>query len=323
VHKSGFREYRWHDSARERPVWVDVWYPAAADNAERPIIYGLGAGSAALDAPLDSSDAPLPLIVMSHGAFGAARDYGWIGEYLARRGFVVAGVSHFGESWIYGPDTIESAAVTRLWVRPQDCSLAIDRILEHDDFDGHVDAARIGAIGHSSGGSTAIALGGATFDAAALAAYCQTAAAAADLGCKYGGESQDVVASAAAGASGSYRDARIRAIVALDPAVGPGYSAASLAAVRVPVFVVGSAQNDFLPFWNHAGHYAVNLPQATLLKLDAGEGHFVYLNCGTSELAANGIPLFIDRTGVDREGVHARLAPAIAYFLVTALNPSA
>ena len=318
----GFRQYQWLDSARTRPVWVDVWYPAAADTVEQPIVYGLGAGSAALDGALDSRDAPHPLIVMSHGAFGAARDYGWIAEYLARHGFVVAGVSHFGESWIYGPDTIEPAAVTRLWMRPPDCSFAIDRILEDDEFTGRVDAARIGAIGHSSGGATAIALGGATFDPTALAAYCHTDAAAGDLGCKYG-ESNGVIVPATAQASASYHDARVRAIVALDPAAGPGYSATSLAAVRVPVFVVGSEQNDFLPFRNHAGRYAANLPRATLLKLDAGEGHFVYLNCGTSELAANGVPLFIDRAGVDREAVHARLEPAIADFFVAALKPRA
>jgi len=74
----------------------------------QPIVYGLGAGLAALEGALDSRDPPLPLIVMSHGAFGAARDYGWIAEYLARHGFVVAGVSHFGESWIYGSSASES-----------------------------------------------------------------------------------------------------------------------------------------------------------------------------------------------------------------------
>ncbi len=322
MHQAGFRQYQWRDSARKRPVWVDVWYPVAADTAEQPIVYGLGTGSAALDGAIDSRDPPFPLIVMSHGALGAARDYGWIAEYLARRGFVVAGVSHFGESWIYGPDTIEPAAVTRLWMRPPDCSFAIDRILDHDDFTGRVDAARIGAIGHSSGGATAIALGGATFDPAALAAYCHSDAAAGDLGCKYG-ESTGVAVPAPAQASASYRDARVRAIVALDPAAGPGYSTASLAAVRVPVFVVGSVQNDFLPFGNHAGRYAANLPRASLLKLDAGEGHFVYLNCATSELAANGVPLFIDRAGVERKAVHARLAPAIADFFVAALKPRA
>lgn len=322
MHQAGFRQYQWRDSARKRPVWVDVWYPVAADTAEQPIVYGLGTGSAALDGALDSRDPPFPLIVMSHGALGAARDYGWIAEYLARRGFVVAGVSHFGESWIYGPDTIEPAAVTRLWMRPPDCSFAIDRILDHDDFTGRVDAARIGAIGHSSGGATAIALGGATFDPAALAAYCRSDAAAGDLGCKYG-ESTGVAVPAPAQASASYRDARVRAIAALDPAAGPGYSTASLAAVRVPVFVVGSVQNDFLPFGNHAGRYAANLPRASLLKLDAGEGHFVYLNCATSELAANGVPLFIDRAGVERKAVHARLAPAIADFFVAALKPRA
>src|SRR5437879_2435594 len=112
MHKTGFRQYQWRDSARERPVWVDVWYPSAAGATKQPINYGFCEGSAALHAALASAATPLPLVVMSHGAYGAAQDYGWIAEYLARRGFIVVGVSHFGESWIYGPGAVEAAAVT-------------------------------------------------------------------------------------------------------------------------------------------------------------------------------------------------------------------
>lgn len=95
-----------------RPVWTDVWYPARVP--EQAVFYGAGQGSAAMDVAIDTSVAPHRLIVMSHGAFGSARDYSWIAEHLARRGFVVLGVSHYGESWVYGPETIEQAAVTRL-----------------------------------------------------------------------------------------------------------------------------------------------------------------------------------------------------------------
>jgi len=115
-----------------------------------------------------------------------------------------------------------------------------------------------------------------------------------------------------------YRDARVGAIVALDPAAGPAHDAASLADVRVRVLVVGSKDNDFLPFEHHAGRYARFLPNATLIGLDDGEGHFVYLNSCTSDLAANGVPLCVDRLGVDREKVHAKVAPKILAFVTGA-----
>ena len=102
----------------------------------------------------------------------------------------------------------------------------------------------------------------------------------------------------------------------MDPAAGPGYSAASLAQVRVPVLVIGSEDNDFLPFVQHAGRYAALLPKASVITLRSGEGHFVYLNACTSDLLASGVPLCIDRTGVDREAVHARLAPQILAVLI-------
>jgi predicted dienelactone hydrolase len=317
VGTAGYRCFRWNDSGRLRPVWTDVWYPVRAP--EQAVFYGAGQGSAAMDAAIDTSAAPHRLIVMSHGAFGSARDYGWIAEHLARRGFVVLGVSHYGESWVYGPETIEQAAVTRLWLRPPDCTFAIECLLSDHEFKESVDPARVGALGHSSGGATAMALGGATFDAAALMAYCRSGEAANDLGCRYA-ETISAAQTPPPQAAASYRDPRVVAIAVLDPAAGPGFNATSLAAVRVPVLVVGSEENDFLPYAQHAAHFAALLPRCSLITLRRGEGHFVYLNCADSGLQANGVPLYVDRLGVDRQAVHARLAPAITDFFETTLG---
>jgi predicted dienelactone hydrolase len=317
AYKAGHHRFTWHDRDRDRPVWADVWFPSTDESPERAMIHGLGQGMAIPSAEVAARGAPFPLVVMSHGASGSAPSYSWIAEYLARNGVVVLGVSHYGESWLYGPDTIDPAAVTRLWTRPADCTFALTKLLATETFGGHVDPARIGALGHSSGGATAFALGGATFDPTALSAYCRSDAARFDRGCHYARQ-PDAAVPVPAEATRSYRDPRILAVVALDPAAGPGFSAASLAQVRLPVLIVGSEDNDFLPFAHHAGRYASLLPNASLIRLRDGEGHFVYLNSCTSDLAANGVPLCVDRDGVDREAVHARLAPEILTFLVVA-----
>jgi predicted dienelactone hydrolase len=87
------------------------------------------------------------------------------------------------------------------------------------------------------------------------------------------------------------------------------------AEVRIPVLVLGSEDNDFLPFAQHAGRYAALLPKASLVVLRSGEGHFVYLNPCTSDRKANNVPLCVDREGVDRSAVHGRLAPQVHAFL--------
>ena len=81
THRCGYRSLRLEDVARSRPVALDVWYPTSSD-PERAHDYGLGAGRVVEDAPAASG--PLPAIVLSHGAFGSARNYSWIAEHLAR-----------------------------------------------------------------------------------------------------------------------------------------------------------------------------------------------------------------------------------------------
>lgn len=310
--KTGHRRYKWHDRSRNRPVWADLWVPTNDARDERRMFAGLGDGFAVADAPLAEASEGFPLMVMSHGANGSAPNYSWLAEYLARRGVVVLGVSHYKESWLYGADTVDPGAVTRLWVRPLDCSFALDQLLSLEEFKSSIDHTRIGAMGHSSGGATAIALAGAVFDPDALAAYCRSDLAVTDRGCNYRQAAGLLVPDEARRA---YGDPRIVAAVLLDPAAGPGFSATTLAAVRASILVVGSTDNDFLPFEQHAGRYAKYLARATLVKLEGGEGHFVYVNTCDSELAVDGVPLCVDRPGVDREAVHTRLAPQILMFL--------
>jgi predicted dienelactone hydrolase len=261
-----------------------------------------------------------PAIVLSHGAFGAASNYTWIAEALASRGIVVIGVSHFGESFAYGLETIDPGSVTRPWDRALDLSFALDLVLEGLPLGDHIDPTRVGAIGHSSGGATALQLGGAVFDAGAMGRYCASPAAVTDLGCAYAcgvtPTDTDVV-------QRSLWDGRVRAIVAMDPALGPGHEAGSLAAMAVPVHIVAAVDNDFLPFSAHAAWYASHIPGASLTRLDDGEGHFVFLDMGDSDREASGVPLYRDRPGVNRALVHERVIAVVTGYLEEHLGVNA
>ena len=285
------------DASHTRPVRVDLWAPVNGDGA-RP-------------------HGPPPAVVLSHGAFGAAVNYSWLAAHMAVAGYLVAGVSHFGESFIYGAETIDPTSVVRPWVRPADCSFVLDRLLEGALPVGAVAAGRIAAVGHSSGGATALELVGAAFDPGSMRRYCGSARAARDKGCGYA-RGDAGVAAAVRGTEDpvpDLRDDRVRAVVALDPALGPGHPDESLSAITVPVLVVGAVQNDFLPFEHHAARYAASIPGARLVRLDEGEGHFVFLDEATSDATSNGVPLYRDRPGVDRGAVHRRLGATITDFL--------
>ena len=85
---------------------------------EHPRSYGLGNGRVAEGAPPFDAPSKLPAAVLSHGAGGSALNCAWLAEYLARNGVVTLGVSHFGKSPIYGPETIDWTMSTRFWMRP-------------------------------------------------------------------------------------------------------------------------------------------------------------------------------------------------------------
>lgn len=307
--ESGFQLDTFEDAERNRPIAIDWWYPV--ENQPAKIFdYGLGQGQVVEAGPI--APGRFPLIVLSHGALGAARNYSWLAETLARNGYIVAGVSHFGESYVHGPQTVDPTAVLRSWERPLDISAAITYILEHSRFAQSINAHQIGFVGHSSGGATAMNLAGVLFDGEKIADYCAANVAPDDRGCDYADAEPNqqripVIQ--------SYADPRIQTLVALDPALGPGFFDYSNVDPALKMLVVGSADNDFLPLKHHAGNIAAKLPNTKTHWLKQGAGHFVYLNECDLDLKANSVPLCIDRNGVSRAAVHTELRALILQFL--------
>ena len=287
-----------YDEKRQRPVKITVWFPASNDCTNATLCL-------AENARLDQG------AVFSHGAMGAARGYNWIGYALASRGIVTVGLNHYGESWVYGQETIAPSAVLRFWERPRDVTFVLNQLSQNHIksdvnrpiFNRNIDWTNVTAIGHSSGGATVAALAGNQLELLKAKAYCASLASKEDKSCGYM-KHQLEAEKEGYNPSESFHDRRIKRIIVMDPALGHVTNEESLKRIEIPVLVIGSKQNDFLTYDTHAGYYAKNIPQAKNVVLDNGEGHFVYLDKCDHTYKAIGVSICTDREGVDRNEVH-------------------
>ena len=303
----GVRAFEARAPHRDAPLDVTLWYPAeAGGTAELVGDNGVFVGSSARrDAPLRTGRHPL--VLLSHGGGGNARQYGWIANRLVAAGFVVAAPDHPG-STTGDASAREAVAV---WNRPADVSAVLTALLADGALARAIDPARVGVLGFSAGGHTALALGGARVDSAALARFCDD-----DTGgmsdCAFlarGGV--DLHAMDLTPAARDLSDARIGAVVAIDPGIVTTLTPASLAAVDVPVTLVNLGAPDAIPPAVFAREASERIPDARYATV-ADAVHFSFLpECkpaGAAILAEEGEPdaLCEDAGGRSRGELHER-----------------
>jgi len=163
----------------ERPLPVDIWYPAMVRAGARTVTYadtlpserprkpaaftveGLAVRGAA---PVSGR---FPLVIVSHGYSGTPAAMTWLTENLASKGYVVAAIHH------RDPDISDlSNAGQPLLRRPLDISF-VARTLIAQARDGSltgVDPDRVAVVGYSMGGYGALTVAGASLDPAGRAA---------------------------------------------------------------------------------------------------------------------------------------------------------
>ena len=102
-YSAGYRLETWRPDAEVagEPLAVNFWYPSRGDEA--PLTYGNreAPGHAARGAPLVSRADGFPVAVVSHGLGGAGVAHAYLGEHLARRGWVVVAPDYPDEyEWV-------------------------------------------------------------------------------------------------------------------------------------------------------------------------------------------------------------------------------
>jgi predicted dienelactone hydrolase len=236
---------------------VAVWYPTTAPAS----LYSYSprfSGMVALDAPPGTTcHMPVPLVVFSHGFTGCGMQSIALTEELARHGYVVAAPDHADALFCHidpealGPSSRPARpSFTRAdtWSdatfadRRDDIEATIDGLLADKDFRDVIDAKNIGAEGHSLGGYTVVGM---------------------------------------AGGWVSWRDPRIRAVLALSPYVMPFEVHHTLRGVRVPLMYQGGTLDfGITPSLQGAnGAYRQANPPAFFAELK-NAGHLAWVNCG-------------------------------------------
>jgi predicted dienelactone hydrolase len=307
-----------------------IWYPADSAAAEQPQWIGppdsplFSLGAAAPSAK--PAAGRFPLIVLSHGTGGSAPMLAWLGAVLAAHGYIAAGVHHPGNNSL---EPYTAAGFSLWWERATDLTEVIDHMLADPEFGIHVDSKRIGAAGFSLGGYTMIEIAGGITDRAAYQEFCSSPAP--DAICKAPPEFPNLVdyfnqldemsktdpeiATSLSHEKSSHRDARVRAVFAMAPALGPAFRPAGLKKIAIPIQIVAGVDDDNVPVASSAKYFASHIQGARLTLLEGGVRHYEFLaSCTTT--GRQMLPLLCtDQPGVDRDAIHAKVAAmAVSFF---------
>jgi len=274
----------YYDSKRDRELITEIWIPEK------------------------SNSEPYRLIMFSHGTGGNRLACQWFCEGLAKKGFLVAAVDHYGNTYT---NPIPKEFVT-VWQRPLDISFVLSKLLIEKEFAGKIDESKIYAAGFSLGGYTSIALAGANFNLDNFIRFIHTPqgfkeANIPEMPGLINLFDQDSIKLSFKRAP-NLKDNRIKAVFVMAPALGQGFSSKDqMKDVNIPVFIAGVQSDSIAPIATNAFHYKELLPKAEWFLIKGKAGHYVFLNEGNEEMKQTAPTFFKDPDDVARRKIHLEI----------------
>ena len=226
----------------------------------------------------------------------------------------MAAVRHPGDNW---QDRSLITSGRYFGERPRQLSRVLDALLASPEWGGRIPVDRIGAVGHSAGGYSVLALAGAQAEPERAARHCRTVHDDPGFCALAKGPAERSLVAAGAGqrrhgpAGGTRLGAgpRVRAVVALAP-MAVVFTPESLAAIRVPVLVRGGAGRS--AEWCVPRSYVVaHLPGARATTA-AGAGHFAFMAQSSVPLPSAAGDAAANPPGFDRMAFLSELEDQVA-----------
>ena len=288
---------------------VALFYPTMA--APRAIAMGPFALEVAIGGkPVDKVKA---LILLSHGNAGTELGHSVLAQALARNGYLVAALRHPGDNW-QDRSLLEKSPERYFDERPRQASRVIDAILADPAWKARIatdsQGPRVGALGHSAGGYTVLALAGARPDLSRMRKHCLAEASEDPIFC--GMSRAGAAAPPLPAAALSLKDERVRAVVAMSPA-GVLLTAESLATVRSATMIYEAELDRFVVPRFHAEWVASNLPAPNLHRVP-NAWHFAFMDTPSMPLPSPDGDVAANPPGFDRDAFLKQLAVEIAAF---------
>lgn len=292
----------------DRTLNMRIFYPSHSEQApQTQSANGVFSGfSAIVNAPLATGR--FPLIVLSHGSGGNNASLAWLAVPLAARGAIVVAASHPGST------TGDSSPKTDLTLQITDLSFMLTHYLQAPRWQQAIDAEKIGAIGHSKGGYSVLALAGARTNRQQLDHYCQTMPQMPDCQFYYRAgvrlENTDDQRLAA-----SYRDPRVKWVIALDPGMSYVLTRSSLENLPIPLLTIAAGYFIHATGKMNLGVERLKLPLITLRNA----GHFDFLPLcqpnAAAILAEEGEAFICETPAAQREAIHRQTLTAVSQFM--------
>ncbi|MFW2488758.1 alpha/beta hydrolase family protein [Clostridium chromiireducens] len=273
----GSKEIQIRDESKDINFNVLVQYPT--NEPSMPTAFGPYTMDVCINAKL--LDGEFPLVIISHGNGGSHLLYRTISTYLAKNGYIVAMVAHYGNN--RNNNKLENTE-ENLILRPKHISLTIDKLLSDSFFSNHIIKEKIAVIGHSMGGYTALALAG---------------------GVPRTREGKII---------NTTPDQRVKVVVLLAP--GAGWFLNGLDNVTIPILMLTAEHDPITPAWN-AEFVLKSIPDKSLVTFRQIEnaGHFSFLSPFPESMKSAKFLPSTDPEGFDREEFHAELPKEILTYL--------